>query len=452
MPKPRSRTTRRLLVVGAVIVVAAAAGSTAWALTRPAGPSYRTAAVTRGTVDQTLTTTGELSPMRYADDDFQVAGKVAKVDVKVGDHVVAGHALAHLHRATLKAAVRTANAELTSARERLSEDESGQSSVGTSSTTDTTATDVSYRAATATSSPRPQPSGSPGGTGSSPSGPGTGGHRGPVTTATLRADQRAIVRAQRAVDRALASAKIALKTEATACASETGSPSGGASSNAQALSCTAAAKALLHDQQVVSADETALDQAEQVLSGDLATAEKALKGKGSSGSKSTGSRGGQSALNGSTSTVSAADLASDQASIDTDRAQVATAKANLSQATLHATISGRVAAVTIDKGDSVSGSASSTSPAVEIIGSHQDKATVYVSDAQVRRTKVGQSARITPDGTSRSVSGRVVAVGISGSESDSGSITYPVTVDVADPSSRLVAGADAAVSITLATA
>ncbi len=449
------------MVVGVVVVVAAGAASSAWALTRPTGPSYRTATVTHGTVDQTLTTTGELSPMRYANDDFQVSGKVAKVDVKVGDHVAAGATVALLHRATLQAALRTAKAGLSSARERLQQDESGEASAAAASTTSTVtaaASDVSYRAATVTVSPQPQPSGSPGGSGGSPTGPGAGGGHGVVTAATLRSDQRAVVRAQRAVDRDLANAKIALKTESTACASETGSSPGTAggatSSTSVTLSCTAAAQALLHDQQVVSADETSVNQAEQVLSADLSTAEKSLKTQGNSGSTTTGSgNGGRSTLGGgSTTTVTAAELASDQANIDTERAQVATARSDLGQATLHATISGTVAAVTIGKGDSVSGSSSATSPAFEIIGSHQDKATIYVSDTQVRRMKVGQTARIIPDGTSRSVSGRVVAIGGSGTESDSGSISYPVTVDVADPSDTIVAGADAAVSITLATA
>lgn len=449
------------MVVGVVVVVAAGAASSAWALTRPTGPSYRTATVTHGTVDQTLTTTGELSPMRYANDDFQVAGKVAKVDVKVGDHIAAGATVALLHRATLQAALRTAKAGLSSARERLQQDESGEASAAAASTTSTVTaagSDVSYRAATVTVSPQPQPSGSPGGSGGSPTGPGAGGGHGVVTAATLRSDQRAVVRAQRAVDRDLANAKIALKTESTACASETGSSPGTAggatSSTSVTLSCTAAAQALLHDQQVVSADETSVNQAEQVLSADLSTAEKSLKTQGNSGSTTTGSgNGGRSTLGGgSTTTVTAAELASDQANIDTERAQVATARSDLGQATLHATISGTVAAVTIGKGDSVSGSSSATSPAFEIIGSHQDTATIYVSDTQVRRMKVGQTARIIPDGTSRSVSGRVVAIGGSGTESDSGSISYPVTVDVADPSDTIVAGADAAVSITLATA
>jgi len=459
MREPRAGGARRLLVVGVVVVVAAAAASSAWALTRSSGPSYRTATVTHGTVDQTLTTTGELSPMRYADDDFQVAGKVATVDVKVGDRVAAGATLAHLHRATLQAALRTAKAGLSSARERLQQDESGEASAAgsTASTVTNAASDVSYRAATVTSSPHPAPSGSPGGSGGNPTGPGAGGGHRVVTAATLRADQRAVVRAQHAVDRDLANAKVALKTESTACAGEAGSSpgttGGTTASTSVTLSCTAAAQSLLHDQQVVSADESSVNQAEQVLSADLSTAEKSLETQGNSGSTTTGSgNGGRSTSGGSTTTVTAADLASDQATIDTERAQVATARSDLAQATLHATISGTVAAVTIGKGDSVSGSSSATSPAFEIIGSHQDKATVYVSDTQVRRMKVGQTARIIPDGTSRSVSGRVVAIGGSGTESDSGAISYPVTVDVADPSDTIVAGADAAVSITLSTA
>jgi multidrug efflux pump subunit AcrA (membrane-fusion protein) len=61
-------------------------------------------------------------------------------------------------------------------------------------------------------------------------------------------------------------------------------------------------------------------------------------------------------------------------------------------------------------------------------------------------------ADITPDGAGRGLAGRVTGIGTTGTESESGSISYPVTVNVTAPAGSLVAGADAAVSITLATA
>jgi multidrug efflux pump subunit AcrA (membrane-fusion protein) len=479
------RSRRRLIAITTIVViVGAAAGTSAWAIGRHPGPAYRTAAVTRGSVRQTLTTTAVLSPVHSASADFQVAGTVSAVRAKVGHPVKAGQTLARLNRSSLRAAVRAANSELASARAQLSRDESGETSVtstGSAATGSTgrSSTDTGTRAATTnqvslaaaqvsantatdpTASPRP--SGSPGPRPSGSGNPTSGRSSGPITTKTLERDQQAVVSAQRATDAALATAKTALATERTACASEdSGTPPStpATSSNASpgTLTCTQAAAGLLHDQQVVSHDESTVDTAEQRLSSDLSTAVTALNAQqGGSSSKSgrTTQGSGFSGSSGSSSSVvavTAADLATDQASIDQAKSELATAHASVRQATLSAPISGTVTAVTISRSDSVSGRTNSTDPAIEIVGSRQDKATVYLSDTQVRLMKAGLQARVTPDGTSTAVSGHVVSIGASGTESASGSVTYPVTIDVSDPQHHLVAGADAAAAITLATA
>ena len=76
-----SQLLRRKVIVGSITGVAVvAAASSAWALTAGAsGTSYRVATVTRGSVVQSLTTTGAVSPMRTADLDFQVAGTVGRM-------------------------------------------------------------------------------------------------------------------------------------------------------------------------------------------------------------------------------------------------------------------------------------------------------------------------------------------------------------------------------------
>jgi RND family efflux transporter MFP subunit len=427
----------------AIVIVVAVIG-VAIAITRKSGPSYRTAAVQRGSVAQTLTTTGTLSPVRDADVDFQVAGTVGKVRAVVGHKVVAGQVLARLRRSTLQAALGTARSELTNARERLSQDQSSEAEVATAASTVNATGATKAASITITTAASPHPSGSP-----QPHPQPSGG---PVTTATLSHDQAAVRAAQHATDGALATAKTALATEASACASE---ESGTSPTTTATLTCTQAAKGLLRDQTVVNDDETTVDNAELTLSGDLATATKAFEQREkttSSGGTHSHHTSGSTSTRTSITTATAADIATDQSTIDQAAAQVATAKANLRQTTLTAPISGTVTAITIAKGDTVSGGSSSTTAAVEIVGSKQDKATVYVSDTQVRTMKVGLSARITPDGSSRPVTGRVVGIGITGSESDSGSIDYPVTIDVAKSSQRLVPGADAAISITLATA
>lgn len=429
-------------MVGAVaVLVVVTAGTTALALTNQGGTSYRTALVQRGSVQQTLTTTGALSPIDSADVDFQVGGTVAKVRTAVGRRVVAGQTLARLDRTSLEATLNSERSALTNAQQRLSEDEASEDGTATSAAATTggsaTTTSASFDAArpTVVTPAHPGPSGS------------------------LTHDQVVVRADQRATDVALATAKTALSTETTACAAELSGTSSTAPTATSTLSCSEAARALLHNQTVVSNDENAEDHAEQALSRDLSAAEKAFaKQQKSSASSTTGhrqttSRSTAASSAGSTfTTVTAADIATDQATIDQARAQVATARESLAQATLTAPISGRVTAVTINKGDTVSGASSASEPAVEIVGSRQDKATVYLSDTQVRTMKVGMSARVTPDGSSQPVIGRVVAIGVSGTESTSGSVTYPVTVDVAASSTPFVSGAEAAVSISLATA
>ncbi|HEX3825545.1 MAG TPA: efflux RND transporter periplasmic adaptor subunit [Mycobacteriales bacterium] len=464
------RPTRRRLAAGAVVVVVlAAAGVTVWATTSGSGPSYRAAVVTRGAVQQTLTTTGALSPVRSAGADFQVAGTVAKVRAAVGRKVAAGQTLANLNRSSLRAALTAARSSLTSAKTRLSDAKDGEVSE-TSATRSATATTGQFEMArptvtsTATASATPHPSGSarpsssphPGGT--SPGHGGTSGSSG-STAGQLAHDQAAVVAAQHATDAELAAAKTALVTETKVCAAQlSGGSTSTTSVDAAPLTCAQATAGLLHDQDLVNTDENAVDHAEQTLSTDLAAALKSLQKSQKSGSATSGSHHSTTPTTGSTgstasfTTASAADLATDEAAIDQASASVATAKADLRQATLTAPIAGTVTAVTISKGDSVSAGTSSASPAIEIVGSRQDEATVYLSDTQIRTVKVGMPAEVTPDGAGRGLNGRVAGIGTSGTESESGSISYPVTVNVTAPAGSLVAGADAAVSIILATA
>jgi HlyD family secretion protein len=469
-PRRRSRRPGRRLLVGAVaVVVVAAVGVTAWATTSGSGAAYRTAVVTRGAVQQTLTTTGALSPVRSADADFQVAGTVAKVRALVGRKVVAGQTLALLDRSTLKAALTAARSSLTDAQARLSDARSGQVSDTSSTSSSTTGssttgefdasrpTVVTATTPAPTTSARasgsPHPSGSPqpthGGSGSS----GSGG------TSQLERDQAAVVAAQHATDTDLASAKTALATETKVCAAQLSSTSTTtASAGSAGLTCAQATTGLLHDQDLVNADENAVDAAEQTLSKDLSAALKSLAQSQKSGSGTTTGGHHSTTTSRSTSsqatstTASAADLATDQATIDQARASVATARSNLRQATLTAPIRGTVTAVTISKGDTVAAGTSTTDPAIEIVGSTQDAATVSLSDTQIRTIKLGMRAGVTPDGSSQPLVGRVVAIGATGTESTSGAVSYPVTIDIVAPARSLVAGADAAVSITLATA
>jgi multidrug efflux pump subunit AcrA (membrane-fusion protein) len=258
------------------------------------------------------------------------------------------------------------------------------------------------------------------------------------------------VAAQHQTDVDLATAKQALAATRTACAAP------------GSASCTSAAATLLADQTTVSTDEKAVLTAEQTLDTDT---EKLLASGGGttstptprsssgtthsraghSGSTATGST--RSGVGASSRVVTAATLASDEASIDTDRAAMATDRADLAEATLTSPIAGSVMAVTISKGDAVSGSSSSTSPAFIIKGAGHDEVTLSLTATQVRTVTKGMTATARPDGSNNTIAGRVIAIRAADSDSD-----YPVVVELDGSSARLVNGADAAVSLLLASA
>jgi multidrug efflux pump subunit AcrA (membrane-fusion protein) len=490
------RSARRKAVIGAVVVVlVAAAGTSAWAFTGSSGSSYRFAAVTRGSVEQTLTTTGALSPIHGADLDFQVAGTVGRVLVKKGSHVHAGERVARLDRSSLRATLTAARSTLTQARESLVSDENSQtSSASTATSSSAQRSDARTTTPTATSTAQPTPRATATAT--------TGGSK-PTSGTSARQiarDQAAVLAAQHLADTDLATAKVALKAATTACASElgttssgSGSTSGSTSTSEDTTACTDATTTLLADQTAVSVDQQAVSKAENTLNHDLSTASdsessdsgsatsdlvtattstarQATSGlsavtsttrtsstartartasTASTASTATGVPSGQGTTS-AAATVTAAQLASDQATIDTDRASLATAKASLAQAVLTSPIGGTVVAVTISRGDSVSGSSSSTSPAIEIVGSHQSMATIGLTAAQVRQVSVGMAARVVPDGSSHAVTGRITTIGLT-TDSASDDTTYPVAIALSARATSLVSGADASVSVRLAT-
>jgi multidrug efflux pump subunit AcrA (membrane-fusion protein) len=445
MPEPsararrRTRRNRRLVVGGVATVIVLAAGTTAWAVAGGSGTSYRTATVGRGSVEQLLTTTGTLSPLHSADVDFQVAGTVKKITAHQGQHVRAGATLATVDRTSLAATLAAARSTLSAAEVTLADDESGGSTTtetpaATTGVATVTATDSAFVVAAATPSPSPSLSPSPGSSGS----------------ATISRDQAAVVAAQHTTDLDLATAKQALATTKTACATPGSSD------------CTSAAATLLADQTAVSNDEKSVLSAEQTLDtdsekllvsghGTTASPTPRASRSGSTQSGSTHSRTAQSGSGGSagasTRTVTAATLASDEASIDTDRATLASDRSDLAEATLTSPITGTVMAVTISTGDAVSGSSSSTSPAFIVRVAGHDEVTLSLSPTQVRTVTKGMTATARPDGSSTTIAGHVIAV--SPADSDSG---YPVVVELDGSSAHLVNGADAAVSLLLGSA
>jgi HlyD family secretion protein len=424
--------------VGTVVIVLAGAG-TAWGLTRGSGATYRTAIASDDTVMQTLAATGTVSPVSHADESFQVSGTVAHVSVTTGQQVRAGQLLAQLDRTELRSELRAARSTLASARNRMSADETGQSVSSSPTSGGSTPTFQAAQPHVVLTSP--------------PS-----GHAGGGSLAQAQAEVRA---AQQATDTALGLAAQGLSAANEACstadaptvtatptasstASSTPAPTPTPTNNASSGdACTTAGAALLASQEDVDRDEQQVSQAETALTKILSSMSDAAVQPSKS---STGSSAKQSGSRGST-TVSAADIALDQASIDQALSTVDTDLASLDLGTLRATIAGRVAAVTVAHGDQVS--ASSTSPAFVIVGSRQEQTTIDLSATEIRHVKVGMTANVVADGSSKALTGHVVSVNAAGIDSSTGSVTFPVTITM-PLGTNVVAGAAASVTLVIA--
>src|SRR5207253_252047 len=91
----------------------------------PASVQYRTAAAAVGTVIQTVSLSGNLSPVGPTSLDFAGSGKVLSVGVQVGQNVTSGTVLAAQDTTSQQNALTQAQATLASAQAKLSIDKQG---------------------------------------------------------------------------------------------------------------------------------------------------------------------------------------------------------------------------------------------------------------------------------------------------------------------------------------
>jgi len=139
-----------------VTVVVAGGGAVAIAATSGDGTTRRIATVNYESVTQTIDSSGSIASSEKATPSFSVSGTVKSVEVKVGDKVSKGQALARLDTTSLKAAIYTSASTLATAKQLLETDETGQTSTGSSAsgtgTGTGTATPSSYDTSTGSNS------------------------------------------------------------------------------------------------------------------------------------------------------------------------------------------------------------------------------------------------------------------------------------------------------------
>ena len=228
------RHARRWISVGVIVVVAGSGGATAWAMTGPSGPAYRTATVTRADVTQTLLSTGTIEPVSEANVSFPVSGQVSSVSVGLGSHVAAGQVLARLSTSALTSDVSAAESAVATANERLAADEASETTTTAYLTTTDSVATTAYVSVDPGGGTGSGGSGSTGGAGGGSGGSGgTGGSGGSGgsgssgssgSTSPVAGELRAIAReqgvviaAQHRLDGQLAEAKSLLSVEGNLC-------------------------------------------------------------------------------------------------------------------------------------------------------------------------------------------------------------------------------------------
>jgi multidrug efflux pump subunit AcrA (membrane-fusion protein) len=183
--------------------------------------------------------------------------------------------------------------------------------------------------------------------------------------------------------------------------------------------------------------------------GTSSTGEQSGSGTRASGSGTTksGTSGSGTAGTGAGSAAgdSPAQLADDQASIDDARAALIEAQQSRADARLSSPLAGRIAAVGLAAGQSVT--AGATADGITIINSGSYEATASLTSTQASEVKVGDKAQVSVEGASATLAGTVARVGpVDGSGT---SYTYPVVVALSPGSHGMAAGSTAQIEVVL---
>ena len=194
--------------------------------------------------------------------------------------------------------------------------------------------------------------------------------------------------------------------------------------------------------------ETASTTASTTTTASITTGGRSTSGA-SGGAAPSGSSAG-SAPSGSSSTGSASSaIEASQAVTEAEQA-LAVAQQARAQATLVAPIAGRVEAVTLTIGQSVS--SGSTSDRIVIAGSDELEAVTSVTVDQVPKVKVGAIVTVVPDGGRTALTGQVREVAVAPTTSSTGTSTYRVVIGFDPPVTDLGNGSTATATIATGSA
>lgn len=430
----RRTRRRRLGALGAGVVVIAAGGGAALAATGSGDSELITGTVTSGAVTQTAEASGTVSAPSTTSASFAATGTVAEVGVAPGDSVNRGDVLARLQTTDLENEVTSAEADVASAKQRLEDDETGQTysvssgSVGGSSaqyssalTTDS-AGEVKFASVKTTTST----SGSAGST------PSTTGSSARGAQSQLKSAQQAVTDAQQQVDKdqsAVDTAQSKLDADVQTNSTYRDAQQTQCAADADSATCATASATYEHFADTLSADSavlktavTAQDAAIKDLDRAIATLDTALSRSSSTSPSSSTSQSGTPSSTAAGGTPSSTAAGGTDASGARSRSTGTSAGDPASQAAAgHGTAyqgtatAGARSAASNNTGES--GVSSSEPASASQLAA--DQAQIDSARAQLRLAKQNLAAA-----TLKSpIAGTVAAVGLTVGKNSSGSIT-----------------------------
>ena len=418
--------TRRKVLVALVLVAGALGGTIVYTQAAKTTTTYRTATVTYGTITQTIGMAGNLAPVSEADLNFASAGTVQSVYVQVGQAVGIGAPLGTLDSTLLSAQVQQAQATLASAQAKLSQDTAGPTAQNLTSAQNAVASaQVSVNNAL-TSLADTQA----------------------VNALSVNTAQNAVNDAQKAVD---ADQALVDQDNATLAADQATMTAACASSSPN---CAAATAKVAADRSKLATDQQALvRETATVTAAKNALATATLKSQQSNDQAAATLASMRQQYSAATSSLTAMSTGAtsqtvqmDNAQIQIDQINVGTLQRQLDNTTVTAPIAGIVAQINVKPGQSVSTGGTTNAFVIFTPGAYAVTGTV--GDSQVNLVASGQTAQVTPAGSTQAVLGKITAVAPAATIS-SGVATFAVTAQLTDTSNAIRPGMSASVNIVL---
>jgi multidrug efflux pump subunit AcrA (membrane-fusion protein) len=405
----RSRPSRagvkrffRKPLIALYVIALVVAGTTVFMLTRAKAGSvqYRSSVATLGTITQTVSLSGNLTPDGETDLDFEGAGKVTAVNVQPGQTVTAGEVLATQDPTTVDANLTQARATLASAQANLTQAKSGSSASSlTQAEGQVNSSYVSYQNAI-----------------------------------TSLADTKAV------------NAQTVSQDEAAYTEAQTIATAAGCTPGDTTPPCP-------QDEATVSQD----DQAWQAAIVKGAQSDDQAQGQVNTDKVQWENAKASLAALEDGSTTSSTQIATDESQVTIDQVNVTNAQDAVDASTLKALAGGVVEEVNVANDEQISsggtggassGSSGSATHAIVIITPGAFEVTGSVSDALVNEIAVGQTAQVVAAGSSEAVAGKVTEVAEAATVT-SGVASFPVTVVLSGASPSLRPGMSASVSVII---